>query len=804
MASPDWAMMAADLAGLGYWRFDLPTGGLTWSDDLFSRFELDIPRPETLEGFMSAIHPDDAERAAALLRGAMERGEAFSVQMRVKARRGGWRTLRNRSVCGLTDQGEVETVFGVLRDMTEAEACREFIDRGNDVIVQTDLSGRITYISPSVTALSGYLPEEQLGLTLADIAGDSAAAAIEASIRASLTDPARAPAPVEYQFVHKDGRLLWLESRPRLLLDPLSGAHIGFTDVVRDVTQRKAAEAEREFANIVLKSQIDASPVAMLLVDPGRKTSWLNRMYAAMWGIPPEDMVEGRHDSIYRKCLSQVKEKALFAARVEYLNSHLEDNATDIINLIDGRIIERYGVGVHSPQGSYLGRVWYFRDITEHRRALARAIHMARVDGLTGLPNRTVFVEALKQAMVRTRRGDPGFAVLYIDLDHFKDINATRGHPVGDELLQAVGRRLQANVRHGDTVARFGGDEFAILALDSSEAGAVARLAENLIEVIEEPFSIRGAEIRTSASIGVDIDATGASDPEVLLSHADLALYRAKAEGRGLHRVFTEAMDTEARERVALAEELRDAIDLGQLFLLYQPQVALSDGAITGLEALVRWRHPTRGEIEPGVFIPVAEEMGLIGKLGRWVLRTACRQAGAWRDAGAPPVRICVNVSALQLKAPLALEADIAAALAEAGLPPERLELELTETVLMSASRENGDVLERLGKAGVTIAIDDFGTGYSSLDYLRRFPTDRIKIAQNFVSQLRPVGGDAAIVKATLGLARELAIMVIAEGVETEAQCELLKGWGCAEAQGFYFAEPLEPDEALERLLRPA
>jgi predicted signal transduction protein with EAL and GGDEF domain len=353
-------------------------------------------------------------------------------------------------------------------------------------------------------------------------------------------------------------------------------------------------------------------------------------------------------------------------------------------------------------------------------------------------------------------------------------------------------------------VARFGGDEFAILALDSSEAGAVARLAENLIEVIEEPFSIRGAEIRTSASIGVDIDATGASDPEVLLSHADLALYRAKAEGRGLHRVFTEAMDTEARERVALAEELRDAIDLGQLFLLYQPQVALSDGAITGLEALVRWRHPTRGEIEPGVFIPVAEEMGLIGKLGRWVLRTACRQAGAWRDAGAPPVRICVNVSALQLKAPLALEADIAAALAEAGLPPERLELELTETVLMSASRENGDVLERLGKAGVTIAIDDFGTGYSSLDYLRRFPTDRIKIAQNFVSQLRPVGGDAAIVKATLGLARELAIMVIAEGVETEAQCELLKGWGCAEAQGFYFAEPLEPDEALERLLRPA
>jgi EAL domain-containing protein (putative c-di-GMP-specific phosphodiesterase class I) len=260
-------------------------------------------------------------------------------------------------------------------------------------------------------------------------------------------------------------------------------------------------------------------------------------------------------------------------------------------------------------------------------------------------------------------------------------------------------------------------------------------------------------------------------------------------------------METDARRAAALAAELRDAIASEHLFVLYQPQVALSDGAITGFEALVRWRHPTRGAIGPDVFIPVAENMGLIGKLGGWVLRTACLQASAWRAAGAPHVRMCVNVSALQLRAPLALEADIASALSEAGLPPEGLELELTETVLMSASREHGDVLERLGRAGVTIAIDDFGTGYSSLDYLRRFPTDRIKIAQNFVSQLQPVGGDAAIVKATLGLARELGIMVIAEGVETRGQYELLKGWGCAEAQGYYFAKPLEADAALSMLL---
>jgi diguanylate cyclase (GGDEF)-like protein/PAS domain S-box-containing protein len=693
-------------------------------------------------------------------------------------------------------------VFGVIRDMTEAEACRVFIDRGNDVVVQTDLSGRITYLSPSVTALTGYEPEEQLGRTIGEIAGEAAAAALAASLRASIDPAGPAPAPVEYEFLHKEGRLLWLESRPRVLLDPLSGEHVGFSDVVRDVSQRKAAEAEREFANIVLKSQIDASPVAMMLVDPSRKSSWLNRMYATMWGIPPEDIVEGRHGAVYERCLSLVRNKTLFAARVEYLNSHVEENATDILELIDGRIIERYGAGVHSPQGSYLGRVWYFRDVTEHRQALARALHMARFDGLTSLPNRSVFVEALKQAVARVGRGGTGFAVLYLNLDDFKDINIARGHAVGDELLQAVGGRLRASLRKADVVARFGGDEFAILVEDPGDVSAVAALAETLIKTIEEPFSIGGAEIRTSAGIGIDMHLAGAADAESLLSHADLALYRAKAQGRGCYRFFTEAMDTDARERVSLAAELRDAIASDQLFLMYQPQMDLSDGTIAGVEALVRWRHPTRGVLGPELFVPLAEDMGLIDKLGRWVLRTACRQAADWREAGAPTLRMCVNLSALQFMSPLNLEADIDGALSESGLPPEWLELELTETVLMTAAREHGDLLGRLGRAGVTISIDDFGTGYSSLDYLRRFPADRIKIAQTFVTQLQPVGGDAAIVKATLGLARELGIKVIAEGVETKAQYDLLKCWGCAEAQGYYFAVPLEASQVLSMLLQ--
>jgi diguanylate cyclase (GGDEF)-like protein len=416
------------------------------------------------------------------------------------------------------------------------------------------------------------------------------------------------------------------------------------------------------------------------------------------------------------------------------------------------------------------------------------------------LANRGVFVESLRHAISNAKRTGRSFAVIYLDLDHFKDINDTLGHPVGDELLKAVAARLRANTREADTVARFGGDEFAVVAPEITEPADVAMLAEKLIKALAEPFALLGNDIHTGASIGIDLYGPDALDAETLLSHADVALYRAKAEGRGGYRFFTEAMDSEVRTRVTLGAELREAIDSDQLLLQYQPQVSTESGRINGLEALVRWRHPRRGLVGPEVFVPLAEKIGVVAKLGHWVLWTACRQGKAWLDAGIDPVRIAVNLSALQFKTPQVLEKDIVAALTETGLPPGLLELEITETVLMETSREHSDILARLRQLGVTIAIDDFGTGYSSLDYLSRFPVDRIKIAQNFVRNLETTPRNAAIVKATIGLARELSITVIAEGVETLKQVELLKGWGCGEAQGFYFAKPLGEAEATAML----
>jgi diguanylate cyclase (GGDEF)-like protein/PAS domain S-box-containing protein len=435
------------------------------------------------------------------------------------------------------------------------------------------------------------------------------------------------------------------------------------------------------------------------------------------------------------------------------------------------------------------------RDISDRKKAEAQILQMARRDGLTDLPNRGVFVDAVTQAIARARRDTHIFAVLYLDLDHFKDVNDTLGHPIGDELLRAVAARLRAAVRETDLVARFGGDEFAVMAADIREAADAAALGDKLVTALCNRFSIRGNDIYIGVSIGIAVYGREAPDVETLLSQADVALYRAKSDGRGTYRFFTDAMDTETRARVTLVAELREAISCGQLFLMYQPQVEIQTGRITGLEAQVRWRHPQRGVLGPEAFIREAEDSGLMLALGHWVLREACRQGKTWLDAGTLPATIAVNLSAAELKKPLELEQFVATTLADTGLPPGRLEVELKDTVLMEAYRSHHDVLARLRKSGIRFAIDDFGTGPASFDYLLRYPADRIKIAQSFVRHLETTPGNVAVVKAILGLAHDLGMAVIADGIETQRQLEMLTAWGCCEAQGCDFAQPLTPQD---------
>ena len=425
---------------------------------------------------------------------------------------------------------------------------------------------------------------------------------------------------------------------------------------------------------------------------------------------------------------------------------------------------------------------------------------MARYDILTGLANRGVFAEALQHEIARAHRDGTSFAVLYLDLDHFKDVNDTLGHPIGDLLLQAVAERLRASVRETDTVSRFGGDEFALIATDLQEPADAATLALKVLAATSEPVLIRDIEVRSGASVGIAVFGPDSADTETLLSHADIALYRAKSEGRGTYRFFTDSMDAEVRTEFMLGAELRQAIVSDQLYLVYQPQVDIYTGRIIGVEALVRWLHPTRGVVSPGLFIPVAEKSGLIVAIGRWVMHESCRQMRKWLDAGVAPPLIAVNVSALQFKTPRELENDLEAILAETGVPAQKVELELTEGVLMDASREHSDVLLRLRNAGFRIGIDDFGTGYSSLDYLRRFPVDRIKIAQQFMFDPTEGSGDA-IIRAAIALAQELKLEVIVEGVETAKQLQRVKSCGGREVQGYYFSKPIRAG-AMTVLLR--
>jgi diguanylate cyclase (GGDEF)-like protein/PAS domain S-box-containing protein len=444
---------------------------------------------------------------------------------------------------------------------------------------------------------------------------------------------------------------------------------------------------------------------------------------------------------------------------------------------------ERYAVGI-------------VRDVTARNQASRIIERMATHDLLTDLPNRRFFIDSLDLAIGRSKRSGQSLAVLYLDLDRFKDINDTLGHPVGDRLLQAVAARLRVNVREIDTVARFGGDEFAAIQIDIREPADAAVLAEKLVNVLEEPFDIDGNEIRSGTSLGIAVYGPDSPDAEALLAHADVALYRAKSDGRGTYRFYTESMDIDVRERVTLENELRDALTLEQLVLLYQPQIDVTDGHIVGLEARVRWLHPTRGIVKPERFIPLAEKSGLIVPLGTWILREACRQTKCWIDAGIAPPLVGVNLSALQFKASRDLEQTVASVLEETRVPAAQFELELTEDALMEVSQQQNDVLLRLRALGFRIAIDDFGNGYSSLARLRRFPVDRIKIAQTFVADLGRVPETGPIVRATIALAHALGIAVIAEGVETATQLELLKSWGCTEGQGPYFSEPLSATDA--------
>ena len=412
---------------------------------------------------------------------------------------------------------------------------------------------------------------------------------------------------------------------------------------------------------------------------------------------------------------------------------------------------------------------------------------LAQTDTLTALPNRRAFMKSIHTAFAAANRGAKPFAVLYFDLDHFKDVNDTLGHAVGDALLRQVAARVRGAIRENDVVARFGGDEFAILQSDVEEFDAAGALAAKIGQVIAEPYTIDGNIVHISASIGIARYAPEVVGPDAMMIQADLALYRAKEDGRNCFRFHNAGLDSQVQERVLIADELRGAHIRNELALHYQPQIDMRSGRIIGLEALLRWNHPKRGMIPPLVFIPIAERTGQIQFLGQWVLDAACAQLRVWLDQGLAPDLVGVNFSAIHFKASTDLDGEVAASLRKWDIAPNLIEIELTETVLMDITQQHNARFERLRQLGVRIAIDDFGTGYSSLSYLANYPINRVKIAQELVAGVDGDTRSAAVVRAAIGLAHELGIEIVAEGVETEGQEKFLLSADCSYGQGYRY-----------------
>lgn len=553
------------------------------------------------------------------------------------------------------------------------------------------------------------------------------------------------------------------------------------------------SEAEINLQNERLNAAINNMPQGLCMYDANQKLIVSNPRYSEIYGLDPEDVQPGTPLRAVLERRAAVSMNAEAAQR--YIVERLAAVASTepwyrITELASGRTI----AVTHWPMPSG-GSVATHEDITERRKAEAQIERLAHYDALTNLPNRVNFRASMERALDGVRRGEV-VGVLCLDLDHFKEVNDTLGHPVGDALLQAVAERITSCVRPADCVARLGGDEFAIVQVPVGQPDECIALASRLIEAIGEPYEINGHQIVIGASVGMAIAPTDGDDVDCLLKNADMALYRAKEDGRGAYRFFEPEMDARMQVRRALELDLRKAVALEEFELFYQPIVDLATNKVSCFEALLRWRHPQRGLVTPDHFIALAEEVGLLGPLGAWVLKKACAEAVRWpRD-----ILVAVNLSPSQFKSGT-LVLDVITALGASGLPANRLELEITESVLLRNTDTTMSTLKQLRELGVRIAMDDFGTGYSSLAYLQKFPFDKIKIDRSFVRDVLEQPESVAIVRAVTGLGRTLGMTTTAEGVETTDQLEQMRREGCAEVQGFLFSKP-RPAHELAALLQ--
>lgn len=702
------------------------------------------------------------------------------------------------------DEGEIIGVIGTVYDVTGRKEAEEALKSSEDRLRLTmnqitdslfvhDIDGTLIDVNQSACRALGYSREELLQLPL-----QAVAPLYDASRVLALLENGVLPS-FESEEKHRDGTLIPVEVSTSLFQ---TGTRRLVMRQSRDISERRQNAELLLRSNAILEATQEASADGICLVDNDGSVARFNRRFIELWGIPAAHAEEmSRKQQIMSFVLSQLKNPDEFIEHINFLYDNETVSVRDEIALLDGRVFDRYSAPALSPQGVSYGRVWSFSDITQRKQSEQWLEQQAFHDSLTGLPNRALFMDRLSQASAREQRHGQRNALLFLDLDRFKLINDSLGHDAGDQLLTLVAERLRACLRPEDTAARLGGDEFVVLIQGVAALTTVTRVAERVAEALKAPFQLGKHEVYTAASIGIVMTTEQIATPDDLLRSADLAMYRAKSRGGARYELFDDAMGSDAIDHLNLETELRHALERDELFVEYQPIVAMESGRALGAEALVRWNNPARGLVPPADFIPLAETTGLILPIGRRVLQQACLEAYRWasreysHDARRRAATVSVNLSARQFQQPGLLN-EVREALEESGLAPENLMLEITESVVMDDAEATIVTLRDLKNLGVRLAIDDFGTGYSSLAYLRRFPVDILKIDRAFVSKMvREDDEDTAIVRAIVTLAKTLGMKVTAEGVENENQVHLLRSLSCDYAQGFHFSRPISAEK---------
>ena len=766
-----------------------------------------LAQPQTsLQGrsFHDVFSPAIAAEFQAVIDEVMSSGQLRRLQYPLELR--GEEKWFSASVSPMENEG----VLWIARDVTESHLAREAMQRreqlfrlltenSSDCISTHTIDGHMTYVSPVVERIYGFRPDELLGESIFEKVHPAHRELLARTVEKLVAQPGLRETCI-YQILNKAGDYVWTETTGHVVRR--DDGELEIHSVTRDITQRRESEEALRQAEEKYRSIFENAVEGIFQTTPDGHYLDANSSLARIYGFDSVAELRATFSDIAGQLYLDPTRRADFVKLMEERGE--VSNFESQIRRKGGELIwiSENARAVRDENGAILYYEGTVEDITANRAGQERLLHDALHDRLTGLSNRALFMDRLEQAFARLNRHPKLlFAVLFLDFDRFKNINDSLGHLAGDQLLKAIAQRLQECLRPGDTVSRFGGDEFALLLEDVKDLGDATHVAERVQNALRQPFQLGSQQVFSSASIGIALGHAEYERAEDLLRDADMAMYRAKARGKARHEIFDAEMHTRAVALLQLETDLRWAIERHEFRLYYQPIVQLDSGTVVGFEALIRWQHPQRGLVSPAEFIPIAEETGWIIPIGQWVLQEACAQLAQWQlEVGAQtPLSMSVNLSGKQFSQPDLIES-IENILRQSNLAPGSLKLEITESAIMEDAQTVTNRLIELRQLGVKLGLDDFGTGYSSLSYLHRFPLDTLKIDRSFVARLLEDGENREIVRTIVALGKNLGMDVVAEGVEEAQQLSDLRGLNCQHGQGYFFARPLPAQEAIQVL----